>query len=148
MKRFLYCFLALMLAMPVMAEDIEIRFDQLPEKARKVVVKAFPDTKVKKVEMERRASLIQYEVKLAGGIKMQFSKDGSFTECECTNGAVPSLLIPSRIRDFVAREFAGREIRRIEHDNKLFEILLDNGDELSFNSSCRLIDIDRVTSEE
>ena len=62
-----------MLAMPVMAEDIEIRFDQLPEKARKVVVKAFPDTKVKKVEMERRASLIQYEVKLAGGIKMQFS---------------------------------------------------------------------------
>lgn len=148
MKRFLYCFLALMLAMPVMAEDIEIRFDQLPEKARKVLVKAFPDTKVKKVEMERRASLIQYEVKLSGGIKMQFSKDGSFTECECTKGAVPSLLIPSRIRDFVAREFAGSEIRRIEHDNKLFEILLDNGDELSFNSSYRLIDIDRATSEE
>jgi len=148
MKRFLYCFLALMLAMPVMAEDIEIRFDQLPEKARKVLVKAFPDTKVKKVEMERRASLIQYEVKLSGGIKMQFSKDGSFTECECTEGAVPSLLIPSRIRDFVASEFAGREIRRIEHDNKLFEILLDNGDELSFNSSYRLIDIDRATSEE
>lgn len=137
-----------MLALPVMAEDIGITFDQLPEKARKVVLKAFPDTRIKKVEMERRASLIQYEVKLAGGVKMQFSKDGSFTECECTKGPVPAMLIPSKIRDFVAREFIGREIRRIEHDNKLFEVLLDNGDELSFNSSYRLIDIDRVTSEE
>ena len=64
MKRFIYTVLALMLAMPAFAEDIEITFDKLPEKAQKVVLKAFPDNKIKKVEMERRASLTQYEVKL------------------------------------------------------------------------------------
>ena len=142
MRKILYTLLALMLAVPVAAEDVEIQFDQLPEKAQKVVQKAFPDTRIKKVEMERRASLIQYEVKLAGGIKLQFNKDGKFTECECTKSAVPDMLVPEKIRAYVGSEFPGRKVMRIEHDGKLFDILLDNGYELTFNSSYRLIDID------
>lgn len=144
MRNLLCTVMALMLVLPVAAEDSEIAFDKLPEKAQKVVLKAFPDVKVKKVEMERRASLIQYEVKMAGGAKLQFSKDGSLTECECTKGAVPDVLVPAKIREILAKEFPGREIRRFEHDSKLYELLLDNGDELSFNSSYRLIDIDRA----
>ena len=147
MKKFILILLALITVLPAAAEDVEITFDQLPQKARNIILKAFPDTKIKKVDMERRASLLQYEVKLAGGIKMQFYKDGNFTECECTKGTVPDILIPAKIRAFVAKEFPGRSIRRIEHDNKLFEVLLDNGDELSFNSSYRLIDIDRVEED-
>ena len=58
---------------------------------------------------------------------------------------MPEILIPARIKEFMAQEFPGREIRRYEHDSKLYELLLDNGDELSFNSSFRLIDIDRAT---
>ena len=57
---------------------------------------------------------------------------------------MPDILIPSKIKDFMAKEFPDREIRRFEHDSKLYELLLDNGDELSFNSSYRLIDIDRA----
>lgn len=142
MRKILYTLLALMLAVPVAAEDVEIQFEQLPEKAQKVVQKAFPDTKIKKVEMERRASLIQYEVKLAGGIKMQFNKDGKFTECECTKSAVPDMLVPQKIRSYLGNEFPDRKVMRIEHEGKLFDIMLDNGYELTFNSSYRLVDID------
>jgi hypothetical protein len=148
MKRLLYTLLALMLVMPALAEDVEITFDRLPEKAQKIVKKAYPDTKIKKVDMERRASLIQYEVKLDGGIKMQFTKEGNFSECVCTDTAVPDVLIPAKIREFLAKEFPGRQVRSIEHDSKLFELLLDNGYELSFNNSYRLIDIDRTIVEE
>ncbi len=145
MRRLLYTVLALMLVLPMAAEDVEITFDKLPEKAQKVVKKAFPDTKIKKVEMERRASLMQYEVKLAGGYKMQFNKEGAFTECECIEeGVIPTILIPSKIREFLDKEFKGWGVKRLEHDGKLFELLLDNGYELSFNSSYRLIDIDKV----
>jgi hypothetical protein len=147
MRKFLCTLLALMMVLPMAAEDSEIAFDKLPEKAQKVVQKAFPDTRIKKVEMERRASLIQYEVKLAGGIKLQFNKDGKFTECECTKSAVPDMLVPEKIRAYVGSEFPGRKVMRIEHDGKLFDILLDNGYELTFNSSYRLIDID-VPEEE
>lgn len=145
MRRLLYTVLALMLVLPMAAEDVEITFDKLPEKAQKVVRKAFPDTKIKKVEMERRASLMQYEVKLAGGYKMQFNKEGAFTECECIEeGVIPTILIPSKIREFLDKEFKGVGVKRLEHDGKLFELLLENGYELSFNSSYRLIDIDKV----
>lgn len=148
MKRIVYTLLALLLVLPAAAEDVEIPFEKLPEKAQKIILKAFPDEKVKKVEMERRASLIQYEVKMSGGVKMQFSKDGTFTECECSKGAVPAVLIPDKIKEFMAKEFPGREIRRFEHDSKLYELLLDNGDELSFNSAYRLIDVDRAVEKE
>lgn len=136
-----------MLALSVAADKTEIAFEKLPEKSQKIVRQAYPDVKVKKVEIERRASLIQYEVKMTGGTKLQFSKDGSLTECECTKEAVPAILIPAKIKEFMAKEFPDREIRRFEHDSKLYELLLDNGDELSFNSSFRLIDIDRAVEQ-
>lgn len=136
-----------MLALPVAADKTEIAFEKLPEKSQKIVKQAYPDVKVKKVEIERRASLIQYEVKMTGGTKLQFSKDGSLTECECTKEAVPAILIPAKIKEFMAKEFPDREILRFEHDSKLYELLLDNGDELSFNSSFRLIDIDRAVEQ-
>ena len=63
MRKLLYTFLALMLALPVAADKTEIAFDKLPEKAQKVVRQAYPDGKIKKVEIERRASLIQYEAR-------------------------------------------------------------------------------------
>ena len=144
MRRLLYTLLAFMLCLPVMAEDIEIKPEQLPQKARNIITKAFPDAKIKKANIERRASLIQYEVKLGGGVKLQFRKDGSLTECECTKGPVPDILIPSKIRSFIKKEFPDNDIIRIEHDSKLYEINLDDGTELSFNSSYRLIDLDRI----
>ena len=136
-----------MLCFSVMAEDIEIKAEQLPQKAQNIIAKAFPDAKIKKANIEKRASLTQYEVKLSGGVKLQFSKDGSLTECECTKDPVPEVLIPAKIRTFIAKEFASRTITRIEHDSKLYEIDLDDGTELSFNSAYRLIDIDRVEEE-
>lgn len=144
MKRLLYTILALILCLPVMAEDIDISPEQLPQKARNIITKAFPDVKIKKANIERRASLIQYEVKLGGGVKLQFRKDGSLTECECTKHPVPDMLVPAKIRTFIKKEFPDNNIMRIEHDSKLYEINLDDGTELSFNSSYRLIDIDRI----
>ncbi|MBR5935219.1 MAG: PepSY-like domain-containing protein [Bacteroidaceae bacterium] len=144
MKRTAYLLVVLFLSLSVMAEDIEIKPEQLPEKAMKVIKEAYPDAKIKEAVIERRASLMQYEVKLSGGVKMQFRKDGSFTECVCTEGTVPAVLIPQKIRVFLSKEFPQREVVRIEHDSKLFELTLDNGDELCFNSSFRLIDIDHA----
>lgn len=147
MKRLIYTIIALLTVLPIMAEDVEITYDRLPSKARGVIESVFPDTKVKKVNMERRASLIQYEVKLQGGIKLQFNKAGEFTECECKDTPVPDKLVPARIMEITRKEFPEQKIMRIEHDSKLYELVLDNGYELSFNSSYRLIDVDRAEPE-
>ena len=59
MKRTAYLLVALFLSLSVMAEDIEIKPEQLPEKAMKVIKEAYPDAKIKEAVIERRASLMQ-----------------------------------------------------------------------------------------
>lgn len=142
MKRLLIPFLALMIGLPVMAENIDISVKDLPGRSQKIIAMAFPDTNVKKATIEKRASLVQYEVRLSGGIKLQFSKTGALTECTCTKSAVPAVLVPEKISEMVSRDYPGNLILSIEHDSKLYEIVLDNGVELSFNSSLRLISAD------
>lgn len=142
MRRLVLPMLTLLLCIPVQAENIPIKESDLPEKSLKIIAMAYPDRAVKKVYVERRASLVQYEVKLSDGVKMQFSKNGSLTECTCTDEAVPNVLIPEKIRNTVRTEFPNNVIRSIEHDSKLYEIVLDNGCELSFNKAFRLISID------
>ena len=44
----------------------------------------------------------------------------------------------------MSKEFPDRTVVGIEHDSKLFDLTLDNGDELCFNSAYRLIDIDHA----
>lgn len=127
----------------IMAQNIQISVEQLPKSALELIYEAFPDDSIKNVKIEKRASLVQYEVRLAGKIKMQFSKDGKFTQCECSGKkSVPDVLIPDKIREYLDREFKDRKVRNIEHDSKLWEVLLDSGVELDFNESLRLVDID------
>ena len=52
------------------------------------------------------------------------------------------MLVPQKIRSYLGDEFPDRKVMRIEHEGKLFDIMLDNGYELTFNSSYRLVDID------
>lgn len=142
MKRLLLSILSTLLLLPAAAQNMAIKPEQLPSESQRIIASAFPGDSIKSAKVERRASLVQYEVKLKGGIKLQFSKDGKFTECVCKDTAVPSVLIPERIRKTVKAEFPDNEIREIEHDGKLYELLLDNGTSLSFNSAMRLVDID------
>lgn len=142
MKRLLISVLSVLLLVPAAAQNIAIKPEQLPSESLRIIAAAFPDDSIKSAKVERRASLVQYEVKLKGGIKMQFSKDGKFTECVCKDTEVPSVLIPEKIRNVIHAEFPNNEVREIEHDGKLYELLLDNGTSVSFNSAMRLVDID------
>ncbi len=127
----------------VMAQDISITAGQLPKTAIELIDEAFPDDSIKSVKIEKRASLVQYEVRLTGKVKLQFSKDGKFTQCECTGKrAIPSVLVPDRIAEYVEKGFKDHRIMNLEHDSKLWEVVLDNGVELDFNESFRLVDVD------
>lgn len=143
MKKVLTALLSLVFALPLLAEEYPIRAEQLPAKSQKIIAQCWPDATVEKAVVEKRASLVQFNVELSGGVKMQFSKSGSCTECICKKKTVPDVLVPSKIRSFMKRHFPERQIREIEHDSKLYTIILDNKWELTFDSVFRLIDFDK-----
>ena len=57
-------------------------------------------------------------------------------------GEVPAAIVPQQIRDYVAKNFAGRKIVSIDRDKRDWEVKLDNGLDLKFDLQFRLIEID------
>ncbi len=144
MKKYILPILALMFTLSACADDVvSIQADQLPAKSQKIIEKCFEGKMIESCKLEKRASLTQYEVVFVNGDKLQFAKNGNCTEVKCKKHAVPDMLVPSRIREYMGNYYPEREIRSIEHDSKLYEVILDDKAELTFNSSFRLISLEK-----
>ena len=83
-----------------------------------------------------------YKVVFVNGAKVEFAKDGQWTEVDCKYGEVPAAIVPQEIRNYVAKNFAGRKIVSIDRDTRDYEVKLDNGLDLKFDLKFRLIEID------
>ena len=66
----------------------------------------------------------------------------AWKEVDCKYGEVPAAIVPQQIRDYVAKNFAGRKIVSIDRDKRDWEVKLDNGLDLKFDLQFRLIEID------
>lgn len=121
----------------------EIQTTQLPVRALKFISKYFPEEHIKKAEIEKRASLTQYKVKVSGGNTLQFNQHGQCTHVWCKNVPVPEGIVPAKIAESVAKEFPDCTVQEIEHDGKLYELVLSNGWEATYNGTYRLIDLDK-----
>ncbi len=142
MKRLLLLIAMMALTLSSYSENKVINASQLPAKSLEFVHKWFPDSEIIKAKMEKRASLSQYEIKLDNGSKLQFDNHGSCTEVDCINKEVPAGIVPSKISEYVKSSYPDAIIVKIEHDTKLYEVDLNNGYELTFNASFRLVDVD------
>lgn len=142
MKRIAILLAALLGFVALRAEEQPITFGELPKNAKIFVLTYFKDIKFKEVCIERRASLTQYEVKLEGGIDLQFDRMGLCTEITCKNGEVPDIVIPKRILSTIQKHFPDCYIRKYENNGRIYEIVLDDGTRLSFSRTLRLVDIE------
>lgn len=115
----------------------------LPENAQSFIQQHFSEFEIKEAVCEKRTNIVQYEVDLKGGVDLQFDRNGICTEVNCKKSAVPEAIIPNEIIQIIHQRFPGRFIIKYEHDNRLFDIDLNDGTELAFNRSFRLIDIDQ-----
>ena len=143
MKKILFLVLALIVAIPMFAEERPIKVEQLPSKVVTFINNYFEGTTITLAQVENRASLTQYEVKLSDGTDLQFNKSGIWTEIKRKKNAVPASLIPEKIRVFVSATYPDAYIKEIEHDDRLYEIILSNNIEMTFSNSFKLLDIDK-----
>lgn len=142
MKRIATLLAALLAITSLHAEEQPITFGELPKNAKIFVLTYFKDIKFKEVYIERRASLTQYEVKLEGGIDLQFDRMGLCTEITCKNGEIPDIVIPKRILTTIQKNFPDSYIRKYENNGRMYEIVLDDGTQLTFSRTLRLVDIE------
>ena len=148
MKKLITLLSLLLLTVGLSADNRHITFGELPKNAKIFVLTYFKDIPFKEVIIERRASLAQYEVVLENGLKLQFDRVGLCTEIDAKRGFVPDEVMPKKIVSTVTKYFPDNRIKKFENNGRMYEIKLEDGTTLTFNTTLRLVDVDVDDSEE
>ena len=148
MKKLITLLSLLLLTVSLSADERHITFGELPKNAKIFVLTYFKDIPFKEVIIERRASLAQYEVVLENGLKLQFDRVGLCTEIDAKRGFVPDEAMPKKIVSTVTKYFPDNRIKKFENNGRMYEIKLEDGTTLTFNTTLRLVDVDVDDSEE
>ena len=133
--------LALMLTMRLVAKadnDRVITYEQLPQPAKEMIKAHFAS----KVPMIITADFDDFEVFFESGEKIEFDIQGSWKEISCKRTFVPDALIPDMVKAGVKKSFPEATIIKIERDRRGYEVRLNNGFEVEFDTDFNVIDID------
>lgn len=130
-------------AAPALAgNDRPITVGELPAAAQQFLKAHFAGVDVSYSKVDEEMFDKDYKVIFVNGSTVEFAKDGQWREVDCKYGEVPAAIVPQQIRDYVAKNFAGRKITKIDRDKRDYEVELDNGLDLKFDMKFRLIKMD------
>ena len=122
--------------------DKPIEVENLPSSARTMVQKYFSKEKVTLVKEEWGFFEKSYDIIFTSGTKIEFDRNGNWTEISCKGTSVPQSLVPAAITKYVGHRNPSVNIIGIERDRHGYDIKLSNRTELEFDKKFRLTDID------
>ncbi len=122
--------------------DKPITINELPVAAQNFIKTYFPNSKVALAKVEKEMMTTTYDVVMTDGVKLEFNKDGSWTEVDCQYSAVPAGIVPAQIVQKVADLYPNAKIVKIDRDKKEYEIKLDSKVELTFDMKFNLVEVD------
>ncbi len=146
MKKFVIALIlsvAALSTIPAVADDNRpITTAELPQKAQQFIATHFAGEEVSYATVDTEFFDKDYKVLFVSGAKVTFSKSGDWREVDCKHGEVPAAIVPARIAEQAKTRFPQQRIVQIDQDLRDYEVELDNGIELTFDRSFRLIRID------
>ena len=116
-------------AMTIAARQRKLEKQDLPKSAQFIIENHFPDSYLCSISMFKKKK--EYRVNFSDGVVIFFNAIGDWTYVDCKNKQVPILLIPSWIRNHIAKDF-GPYVRVVmmEKEKKKIKLKLDNGIEI------------------
>lgn len=144
MKKLVFFLVCLFTMQVVMADnDKPISFEQLPKAAQSFVKKHFANKNVAFSKVDKGLFDTTYDVMFVDGDKIEFDKQGNWTEMKCKCTFVPEAAVPTQIVKYVKTNYPDAKILQIEKDRYEYEVRLSNFWELKFDLKYNLIDMDR-----
>lgn len=141
MKGIITVILAVALSIACTAENRPVTVDQLPAPAKEFINANYPGAKVSYAFQDDDLIRPDYTVRLENGVEIVFNNDGSLEKISTVSG-VPESLVPVQIRDYVKMYYQDVVIVEYEIGRKEYDVKLDNGLELTFDSRFRLRELD------
>ena len=139
MRLFFIALLSMMVTSVAFADDKPIPVEKLPAAARTFVDTNFPGKKILYAEKDWNS----YECRLDDGTKIDFTSKGEWKQVDCHGmSAVPAVLVPEAIKQYVETNFSNCMITKIDKERHGYDIELSNDLELRFNRQGALIGMD------
>jgi len=134
---------ALLLSVSIAScNDSIISDSKLPGAAKSFLAQYFPESAVSYVKKDTELTGTTYEVFLQDGTEIDFNSKGEWDNVDCKRTAVPSVLVPAPIAEYVQTNFPGQIIVKIDKEFYGYEIELGSGLELKFDKNGNLIIVD------
>lgn len=124
-------------------DDREIPYHKLPAKAQNFIETFFPSESDIYAEREHNDGDKEFEVRLGGGIEIEFDSDGNWKSVDCRFSTVPEGIVPQNIVADVAVRYPGVGIHKAERMPGGYEISTGNGLELLYSADGTFVRIDR-----
>ena len=143
MKRIYALGISLLLSGGLYAQNI----NDLPERVSDYIDQNFPTAEIDKVDVNNSwynmSDSETYEVELANGMELDFNKKGEITEIENDEGEmIPEDVFDRSVRDYVERNYADAVIVNYEIDKDGYDLELEDGRELTFDSEGTFLEED------
>jgi hypothetical protein len=139
MRLFFIALLSMMVTSVAFADDKPIPVEKLPAAARTFVDTNFPGKKILYAEKDWNS----YECRRDDGTKIDFTYKGEWKQVDCHGmSAVPAVLVPEAIKQYVETNFSNCMITKIDKERHGYDIELSNDLELRFNHQGALIGMD------
>lgn len=123
------------------ARDMIVTYDQLPQGAKTFIATHFADSQVSYAKLDDG----KYEVRLADGTELDFTRAGEWDKVDCKYTAVPATvlaLVPGGITAYVNANFPNSQIVKVDKERFSIEVELDNDLDLVFGKKGNFIRID------
>lgn len=122
------------------AQEKVISFAELPATAKTFIADYFSNETTSYVMQDGYPT--EYKVVFTSGTKIEFDKNGNWTEVDAGKSALPDGIIPQQIKEQIVQRFPDVLICKIEKDKNTTEVKLSNGLDVKFNSAYQIIEID------
>ena len=122
--------------------DKQIKYEALPAKARAFITEFFPNEQVAYAIEDKEHAHTEYEVVMASGMKIEFDNKGEWIEVDCKYTSVPEAIVPSKIGDYVKKNYPASKILEISKEYNGWEVTITGGVELTFDNAYRLTEVD------
>ncbi|CCY75261.1 hypothetical protein EPJ69_05160 [Brachyspira aalborgi] len=119
----------------LMADDIYIMPEQLPQNALQFIQKYFPNVNILYAEMDKKG----YEVQLSNGVEIEFLRNGEFKEIEGNYVALPFEILPQSVANTVGKTYPNTVITKIKRKWNFYEVKLNNMMELYIDANGQLL---------
>lgn len=124
------------------AQKRNITIAELPATAQTFIKTNFPNQATSYIIEDKEITHTEYKVRFTGGTEVEFDGKGSWEELDANKGALPVSVLPKAIATYVAQNYKGLTVEKLDRERYGYKLEFTNDLELEFDTNGKFLRID------